>query len=276
MKYFEKLSDGIYAHTEGKTIGNVGMIVTETGNYIVDTSMYPTMARDIRIEAEAIGSGKITGALLTHYHLDHTGGNQVFHDVPIHSHHGILDNMKQSYDPEKLATSLAEREDADLFGEFDLTYPTKVFETNPYHPDDSEQVEITQIGGHTSGSSIIYVESENAIFAGDDLFAGLFPWGGDPSASPFDWLNACEFMIRKQPATIIPGHGPVQYNLKEVEYLQSYLKSIIATTTSLLGDNVTKEQAVTELAEIESRPEKSEGMKSRTLEVWYDKIKASL
>ena len=71
----EKISDSIYAHSKGKTIGNIGVISSDKGNFLIDTTMYQVVARELRVELEKIKTGNIKAGILTHYHGDHTWGS---------------------------------------------------------------------------------------------------------------------------------------------------------------------------------------------------------
>lgn len=275
MSLFEKITDKIYAHTEGKTIGNVGVIVTEIGNYLIDTSMYPKLGRDIRIEIEQLKTGKLKGVILTHYHFDHTGGAQNFHDVPLIGHKLMDENFKNKYKEEEFMKQLRNREDSDSFDGLILTPPNTIFETNPYNPEDSDQIEIWQVGGHTSGSAIIHFKTENVIFAGDDLFSESYPWGGDPTASPIDWLNALNKVIEINPDYIIPGHGPWQNAIKEVDNLKEYIEKVIENCKKLINDGVSENDGVKSLLELEYHDERRKGMKEETLKRWYEVINES-
>ncbi|MHA2091079.1 MAG: MBL fold metallo-hydrolase [Candidatus Kariarchaeaceae archaeon] len=272
MPVLERITDSIYAHTEGKTIGNVGVIATETGNFIVDTSMYPIMAREIRGELENIKSGRVKAALMTHYHFDHIGGNQVFHDVPIYAHQYINENIEKSYMEGKIEKMLEERDDKEMFIGLEVTKPTVTFETSPFYPTESDQIEIYQVGGHTNGSSLVFYKEEQALFAGDNLFAGLFPWGGDPTASPYDWMKAMDVALELQPKYIIPGHGPVQTTIKELEKLNEYLKTVVKLGKNLKTDGVSQEDALSSLLEVDHHPEHREGLKVDTLKHWVGQI----
>jgi hydroxyacylglutathione hydrolase len=63
--------------------------------------------------------------------------------------------------------------------------------------------------GHTEGSACFYIESEEALFTGDTLYAGSHgrtdTFGGSPAKMVFSLRRLKEF-----PATtrIYPGHGP--------------------------------------------------------------------
>src|SRR6478736_4878771 len=86
-----KVADGVYAavaKSGGLASGNAGFIVGDDGVLVVDTFFTPQAAEEL---IDSIGTEikqPIKYALNTHYHLDHSGGNQVFagRSIPIIAH----------------------------------------------------------------------------------------------------------------------------------------------------------------------------------------------
>ncbi|MCD8027571.1 MAG: MBL fold metallo-hydrolase [Erysipelotrichaceae bacterium] len=80
--------------------------------------------------------------------------------------------------------------------------------------------------GHCLGSSMIYVEEENALFSGDVLFAGSIGRFDFPTSSSMQTketlhkLKALELDCR-----VLPGHGE-ETNLKYEQQNNYYLKNI--------------------------------------------------
>src|SRR5437762_412672 len=70
-----KVADNIYM-LEGAG-GNIGVSVGADGILIVDDQFAP-LADKIRAALKTLGDGKLRYILNTHYHGDHTGGNQAF------------------------------------------------------------------------------------------------------------------------------------------------------------------------------------------------------
>lgn len=272
----EKITDSIYAHTEGKTIGNVGLIATDNGNFVIDTSMFPAMARDIRIEVGKIKTGKLSAAIWTHYHGDHSFGSQAFNDSPIYAHKSAAYNFKTQYSPDKVGEMLANQteERQKLMEGLEITPPTKLFESSPYHLDENKSIVLYQVGGHTDGSTLIYYKEEEVVFAGDNLFENVYPWGGDPSASPYDWIQAMEKIKELNPKIIIPGHGGVLYDLKETEKFKTYFSKIIETSEKMLLENIDSDTAYETLSSIDFYdPGEMIQRKEGTLRHCYEVIK---
>lgn len=277
MAYLEKINDYLYAHTAGKTIGNVGVIANDNGNFLIDTSMYPAVARDLRVELEHIKTGKIVAVFLTHYHADHVFGNQIFKDKPIYGHHHIAENLKQNYNEDYLKKRQQEATDEqkEMFKDLQITLPNKVYTENPLVVDEDNTIKIYLVGGHTSGSSIIHYEEEQAIFAGDDLFAGRYPWGGDTTASPYEWVQAMDKIIELSPKVIIPGHGDVLYSVEEAKKFKTYFLKIIEIGEKLASENVVEERALEDLGAIDFYdPGERVQMKQMTLKHCYKVIRA--
>jgi len=90
-----KVADGVYAavaKASGIASGNAGFVVGDDGVLIVDTFFTPTAIEEL---IETIGSETkqpIKYAINTHYHLDHTGGNQVLaaRSIPIIGHDNLI------------------------------------------------------------------------------------------------------------------------------------------------------------------------------------------
>src|SRR5437762_8841454 len=86
-----QVADGIYAAIAkpgGLASGNAGFIVGDGGVMIVDTFFTPIAIEELIAEIAKKTQQPIRYAVNTHYHLDHTGGNQVLaaRGVPIIAH----------------------------------------------------------------------------------------------------------------------------------------------------------------------------------------------
>jgi glyoxylase-like metal-dependent hydrolase (beta-lactamase superfamily II) len=89
-----KVADGIYAGIAkpgGLASGNAGFVVGEDGVLIVDTFFTPVALEELIGEIQAQTQSPVKFAVNTHYHLDHTGGNQVLvaRGVPIIAHDNV-------------------------------------------------------------------------------------------------------------------------------------------------------------------------------------------
>src|SRR5437870_5959546 len=86
-----KVADGVYAaiaRPGGLASGNAGFVIGDDGVLIFDTFFTPTAIEELIVEIQSLTKLPIRYAVNSHYHLDHTGGNQVLvaRGIPIIAH----------------------------------------------------------------------------------------------------------------------------------------------------------------------------------------------
>ena len=74
---FEKVSDGIYYATGGPGSNNV-VIVNDQDVFLVDDGTTPAAARALLADIKLLTPKPVRQVVNTHFHYDHTAGNQVF------------------------------------------------------------------------------------------------------------------------------------------------------------------------------------------------------
>ncbi len=96
-----KLSDkaAVFKAGENPNCPNVSVIASKKGLIVIDTFISFTIAKKIR---EAIvkhfGRDDFAYVINTHYHFDHSNGNQVFSDAKIIGHDRVVDGMHRFYE----------------------------------------------------------------------------------------------------------------------------------------------------------------------------------
>ena len=214
----DQISGHVYANTEGVGGGNVCIIVLTEGVVAVDSG-FMVSGRDFRQSIATVTDKPVTHLLLTHYHRDHVLGTQAFEDCQIVGHRllkaKIEANLKTEWTPDGLKKMMNELRltrpgQANLYESDGLRIilPTKTFEDR-YVLEDGSRVEMVHTGGHTAGSSFVYIPEDKVLFTGDNVTSGRFPWAGDSTADPDAWIEAFKTLLKLDCETIIPGHGPL-------------------------------------------------------------------
>ncbi len=126
-----------------------------------------------------------------------------------------------------------------LYDGLRVVLPTRVF-TQQFT---LNGVQMRCLGGHTTGSSIVYVEDDRVVFAGDLVFARRFPWAGDPSANPDIWIRAFEHILELDIDQIIPGHGTI-CDKSEIRIQLAWFKAVRETMKTLIVEGASIEEAV--------------------------------
>src|SRR6266849_9118663 len=90
-----KVADGVYAaiaKSGGLASGNAGFVIGDDGVLIFDTFFTPAAIEELVAEIQTLTKLPIKYAVNSHYHLDHTGGNQVLaaRGVPIVAHDNVM------------------------------------------------------------------------------------------------------------------------------------------------------------------------------------------
>jgi glyoxylase-like metal-dependent hydrolase (beta-lactamase superfamily II) len=268
----EKVSERIYANTSGETGGNVGVIILEDKVIAVD-AQYPVSGIDFRKSVPKYSDKPVTHLLLTHIHGDHIFGNQAFEDCEIISQirlkEKMLENLETVWAPGNLEKMLKDvkvnrPERAYLYEGLKIVLPDLAFQKKIT----IDGLEMISLPGHTDCSSIVYDKRDKVIFAGDLMFAETFPWAGDPTANPDDWIEAYKILIDMDVDIFIPGHGPL-CTKKEFKKQLSWFKAVKKEMNKLIIEGASKEAAVN----YSGYPQLYESVgdrRERSLERWYD------
>lgn len=198
-----KLADGVHVITgEG---GNIGLSVGEDGAVFVDSQFAPLAPR---IEAAAHKLGAKSSRLLvnTHWHFDHTGGNQPLaaHGVTILAHDNVRARMMKGVEYKQWKLVIPPAEHAALPV---VTYADGV--TLHVNGDDLRVIHVPP--SHTDGDSLVHFKKANVLHMGDTFIAG-YPLVDLQSGGNFEgFIGALDhgLKIADENTKIIPGHGPV-------------------------------------------------------------------
>ncbi len=202
--------------------GNIGVSVGPDGILIVDDQFAP-LAEKIKIALQQLGEGKLKFILNTHWHGDHTGGNEKLgREAPVIAH----DNVRKRMSSEQRLEFFKETVPASP----KEALPVITFDRSLSVHFNGEEIRVIHFPkGHTDGDSIIFFTGSNVVHMGDDFFAGKFPFVDLDSGGSVQGLakNIGE-IIPKIPAgaKIIPGHGPIS----TIEDLKAFHNMLIQTT----------------------------------------------
>lgn len=181
---------------------------------------------------------------VTHYHGDHTRGVGAFRDAVVVGARQLHEKMTRDGKPHP---------------------PKLAFTDKLIIEDGGHRVELQYAGGHTVCSSVAYFPEERVIFLGDLLFADEFPWAGDPSCNPDQWIAFFEKTLRLSFDHVVPGHGPL-CGKEEVRRQLRFLKELRENTLKAVEMNAGPAQI--EIPPIyEKVPESRD---TRTLRHFYD------
>lgn len=224
-----KLIDGLFVSDDGTNGGNYGAIVLDDEVVIIDAGMIHPKSAETKKFIETETGLSIRKLIFTHSHGDHVFGAQAFQPVNLIASKPMLirckENLQNDWKLEILKKRYSEMKDErpelwEAVQTLSIKLPDTVFEDEITIGNKSE-ITVKLLGGHTSGSSIVISHPHNAVFVGDLIFNGQFPYGGDPTCDPDRWILALEEIHALEHEIIIPGHGPVCGQSELTEYVEA-------------------------------------------------------
>ncbi|MEM1380846.1 MAG: MBL fold metallo-hydrolase [Pseudomonadota bacterium] len=176
--------------------GNIGLQFGEDAVFLIDDQFAP-LTEKISAKVKELSGGDVDFVLSTHYHGDHTGGNENFGKAGalIFGH----DNVRVRVIEDNEAPANA---------------PVVTFsDTQTFHINGETVKAVHLERAHTDGDSIVHFENANVIHGGDLLFEvsmGSFPFidlGGGGSINGAIAAVEAIIAMSDDETTIIPGHG---------------------------------------------------------------------
>ncbi len=194
------IADGVYM-LQGAG-GNIGLSVGEDGAFVIDDQFAP-LTDKIIAAIKTVTDQPVEYVLNTHYHGDHTGGNENFGDAgaTIVAHDNVRKRMSQG----------VERQGRSIPPSPDGALPVITFSDRVTFHWNGHDIYITHVdNAHTDGDAIVYFKDINVLHMGDVFFNGGYPFIDiDGGGNLKGYIAAYKTVLSKtnDETKIIPGHG---------------------------------------------------------------------
>lgn len=200
----EHLRGGIYALLGNG--GNIGVSVGDDGVFLVDDQFAPVTPA-IAAAVARLSDRPVRFVLNTHWHRDHTGGNENFARAGalIVAHDNVRVRMSVPQAMAFFQTSVPAAPTAAL--------PVVTFTDAVTFHLNGDEVRVLHVPrAHTDGDAVVHYRGANVIHAGDVFFNGRYPFiDADSGGSIAGMLAAMDVVLglADDDTIIIAGHGPV-------------------------------------------------------------------
>lgn len=271
---FQKVAEGVYYATGG-TGSNDPVIVNDHDVLLVDDAATPAEGRDLLQDLKLITDKPVRYVVNTHFHIDHTAGNQVFGpEVAIIAHESvrtaILTSNVLEHNPylrdvrrtaaliESLPKQIAEEQDAgrkaalekqladaqalqEQRKEIKLTPPNVTFTSKMVLHEGSREIQLLFLGrGHSAGDIVVYLPKERIVCAGD-LVVSNVAYMGDAFFD--EWIATLGELKKLDFTLILPGHGRPMEGEGQITAFQSYLAELMNQVGILRSQGISPEEA---------------------------------
>jgi cyclase len=274
---FQEIKPGVYSAlgTGALNVGsNSAVIVNADDVLVVDSHITPEAARVMLREIKTITDKPVRFLVNTHFHFDHTDGNQVFGptvDILGHEftyrklagdflHEPIYVNSVAAVPRqiETLQTRIAAEQDAGARARLEQqlrvtrAYQEQLKEIRPVPPTVSftqsmtlvrggREIRLLFLGrGHTGGDVVVYLPAERVVCSGDLLVNGI---ANLVDGYVNEWPDALERLNALDFDSVIPGHGEPFTGKERIGFFQAYLRDLWTQTSHLHAEGAAVEDA---------------------------------
>lgn len=216
--------------------GNIGLAVGNDAVFVVDDQFAPLTPKILAAIA-SITPKPVRFVVNTHWHFDHTGGNENMGRA------GALlvahENVRKRMSTEQFIAALNRKEPAAAAG----ALPVVTFTDGvTFHINDDSLVVTHVAPAHTDGDAVVYFAKANVIHTGDTFVSAGLPFVDLSSGGSVNGIIASAervYAIANDQTKIIPGHGPLADRARIKAFrdmlvvLRDRMKSEIASGKSL-------------------------------------------
>lgn len=231
------VADGVYMLVgQG---GNIGLSVGDDGPFVIDDQFAP-LTEKIQAAIAAVTDGDVRFVLNTHWHGDHTGGNENFGKAGamIVAH----ENVRRRLNPAEFRDVMGRTEQAPPEALPVVTFTDAV---NLYW--NGENIRVFHVdAAHTDGDVIIHFSNANVVHMGDNFFRGRYPFIDVDSGGGINgMIEAGDRVLAmvNSDTQIIPGHGPLS-TPDDLSDFRNMLITVRDRVRAMLNDGMSIDEIV--------------------------------
>jgi glyoxylase-like metal-dependent hydrolase (beta-lactamase superfamily II) len=235
----EKVAEGI--HVLMGAGGNIGVSSGPDGVFLIDDEWAPLTAK-VKAAVAALSDRPVRFILNTHWHPDHTGGNENLGEdgALIVAHDNVRRRMSSEQFIELMGMKVPPAPARAL--------PVVTFAQSVTLHLNRDEIHAFHVApAHTDGDAVVYFRRARVAHMGDLFFKGMYPFVDLSSGGSFEGLIAAADRVLAMvdgEARIIPGHGPVASRADLVAY-----RAMLATVRDRVKPLVMAGRTAAQIAE---------------------------
>jgi glyoxylase-like metal-dependent hydrolase (beta-lactamase superfamily II) len=187
---------------------NIGIVVGNRATLVIDTGLGERNGATVMRVAQKLAKGPILYLTTTHYHSEHTTGEQAFRANTVL----IRPTVQQEELIQRLPGHMARfremsQQNKELLADVKLRTPDVLFDGEMKLDLGGVTARLFCLGqAHTSGDMLIFVEEDSVLIPGDIVQSKLFPIMPEESSMK-GWIAVLDKLAPLKPRLIVPDHG---------------------------------------------------------------------
>ena len=238
----KRVSDHVYV-IEG--FPNVAFVVGSRATLVVDTGLGERNGATVMRVEQKLAKGPILYLTTTHYHSEHTAGEQAFPANTI-----LIRNTVQQEEMNKRVAAHLEAfrkmsaQNLELLQVVKFRTPDVVFDLEAKLDLGGVTARLFWLGpAHTKGDEIIFVEEDSVLIPGDIVQKDIFPIMPNEDASLKGWLSILDNVETLHPRFIVPDHGASIVDASQIGTERAYFLALQARALELKRQGVSADDA---------------------------------
>lgn len=219
--------------------GNIGVSHGEDATIIIDDQFAP-LTKKIEDAVNALSANQIKYVVNTHWHFDHTGGNENLGKAgaTIFAHDNVRVRMVTGGTVVGNVTPPAPKE----------ALPVVTYDQGMRFHVNGDTINVMYVGGgHTDGDSVVMWEKANVIHMGD-LYISIksFPFvDRDSGGDVYNLMRTLDITLAMidDETKIIPGHGAMSDKAELMAY-RAMIGEAVKRVEALHGEKMSLDEAI--------------------------------
>lgn len=238
----KRVSDHVYV-IEG--FPNVAIVVGSRATLVVDTGLGERNGATVMRVEQKLAKGPILYLTTTHYHSEHTSGEQAFPASTI-----IIRNAAQQEEMNKSVAGHIEafkkmsQQNMDLLQNVKFRTPDVIFDKEAKIDLGGVTARLFWLGpAHTKGDELTFIEEDSVLIPGDIVQKDIFPIMPNPDASFKGWLAILDNVETLHPKFIVPDHGAPIVDASQIGTERAYIMAVQTRALELKKQGVSVDDA---------------------------------
>jgi glyoxylase-like metal-dependent hydrolase (beta-lactamase superfamily II) len=238
-----KISEHVYVIPDDSVpaVPNVGIIVGSRATLVVDTGLGPRNGQTVAREVAKVSKNWELYLVATHFHSEHALGEAGF---PASAKVIRARAQQRDMDESGIAPNFSTRSPvhAELMKDAKYRAANELFDAEHNLDLGGVRVRLLWYGGtHTNGDTLIFVEGDRVLLAGDVVMNRRYLAFNSAAASVRAWISVLDKLSPLAATRIVPSHGDMGDGTL-IETNRAYLKDLQARVGALKREGKTLQE----------------------------------